>query len=87
VHHSKFGSANVSAGSCDTEASSQGDKWWVEYDLPGGGCVALTNFISDQPSAAAGGTIAFEVENLDALMADLKLKGTKATSSMVPIAG
>jgi extradiol dioxygenase family protein len=21
---------------------NQGDNWWVEYDLPGGGCLALT---------------------------------------------
>jgi len=54
---------------------NKGDQWWIEYDLPGGGCVALTNFIPDEPSAAAGGTIAFEVEDLDALIADLKSKG------------
>ena len=53
---------------------NHGDKWWVEYDLPGGGCLALTNF-TGEPSAGAGGTIAFEVENLDALIADLKSKG------------
>jgi predicted enzyme related to lactoylglutathione lyase len=45
-----------------------------EYDLPGGGCLALTNFIPDKPSDAAGGTIAFEVEDLDKLVADLKAK-------------
>lgn len=48
---------------------------WVEYDLPGGGCLALTNATGDQPSASAGGTIAFEVEDLDALLADLRGKG------------
>jgi catechol 2,3-dioxygenase-like lactoylglutathione lyase family enzyme len=32
---------------------NQGDQWWIEYDLPGGGCVALTNFIPDEPSAVA----------------------------------
>ena len=53
------------------------------HDLPGGGCVALTNFIPDEPSAAAGGTIAFEVENLDALIADLKSKGTTFRGDVV----
>ena len=51
---------------------NQGDKWWIEYDLPGGGCLALTNFTGEQPSANSGGTVAFEVEDLDALIADLK---------------
>lgn len=55
---------------------NQGDNYWVEYDLPGGGCFALTNFIPDQSSAAAGGTIAFEVDDLDQLIADLKATGT-----------
>ena len=35
---------------------NRGDRYWVEYDLPGGGCLALTNFVPDAPSAAAGGT-------------------------------
>jgi len=45
------------------------------YDLPGGGCLALTNFTKEKPSDTAGGTIAFEVEDLDRLMTDLKGKG------------
>ena len=48
---------------------------WVEFDLPGGGCLAITNVTPNQPSASAGGTIAFEVEDLPALVADLKTKG------------
>ena len=44
---------------------NQGDNWWVEYDLPGGGCLALTNFTKERPSDSAGGTIAFEAEDLD----------------------
>ena len=51
---------------------NQGDKWWIEYDLPGGGCLALTNFTGEQPSANSGGTVAFEVEDLDALIANHK---------------
>lgn len=48
---------------------------WVEFDLPGGGCLAITNVSESEPSASAGGTIALEVEDLPALVADLKTKG------------
>jgi len=48
---------------------------WVEFDLPGGGCLAITNVTPNAPSAGAGGTIAFEVEDLPSLIADLKAKG------------
>ena len=48
---------------------------WVEFDLPGGGCLAITTVTPNAPSASAGGTIAFEVEDLPALIADLKAKG------------
>jgi predicted enzyme related to lactoylglutathione lyase len=61
----------------------QGDQWWIEYDLPGGGCFALTNFTGEQPSAGAGGTIAFEVEDLDALIASLKAKSVTFKSDMI----
>lgn len=50
---------------------------WVEYDLPDGGCFAITTVLSDAPSASAGGTIAFEVDDLDALIADLRAKGAR----------
>jgi predicted enzyme related to lactoylglutathione lyase len=56
---------------------NRGDQWWIEYDLPGGGCFAITNFTGNTPSTGAGGTIAFEVEDLDALVAHLKAKDTK----------
>jgi predicted enzyme related to lactoylglutathione lyase len=61
----------------------QGDQWWIEYDLPGGGCFALTNFTQETPSAAAGGTIAFEVQDLDTLIADLKAKGVEFKSGII----
>jgi predicted enzyme related to lactoylglutathione lyase len=57
--------------------------WWVEYDLPGGGCFAITNATKDQPSSAAGGTIAFEVEDLDGLIADLKSKNVEFKSDVI----
>jgi predicted enzyme related to lactoylglutathione lyase len=62
---------------------NRGDRYWVEYDLPGGGCLALTNFVPDAPSAASGGTIAFEVEDLDRLVEDLKKKGVTFKSDII----
>jgi len=51
---------------------------WVEYDLPGGGCLALTTLVeSIKPSADAGGKIAFEVDNLDDLVTRLKQEGVE----------
>jgi predicted enzyme related to lactoylglutathione lyase len=48
---------------------------WVEFDLPGGGCLAITNVTAGEPGAGTGGTIAFEVDDLAATVADLKAKG------------
>lgn len=50
---------------------------WTEYDLPGGGCLAL--FMTDQiqPSSTAGGSVALEVGDLDACMAQLREKGVR----------
>jgi predicted enzyme related to lactoylglutathione lyase len=48
---------------------------WVEFDLAGGGCLAITTVTPNEPIASAGGTIAFEVDNLPAMVADLKAKG------------
>ncbi|MBC7990900.1 MAG: VOC family protein [Luteimonas sp.] len=62
---------------------NQGENYWVEYDLPGGGCFALTNFTSETPSDAAGGTIAFEVDDLDKLIADLEAGGTTFKSDLI----
>lgn len=55
----------------------------MEYDLPGGGCIALSNFGDTQPSATAGGTVALEVEDLDALRARLREHGVKLTSELI----
>ena len=64
-------------------AGGQGDMYWVEYDLPGGGCLALTNTTGEAPSAAAGGTIALEVEDLPALMQQLKERGVAFKSDVI----
>jgi predicted enzyme related to lactoylglutathione lyase len=49
---------------------------WIEYDLAGG-CFAITTMVKDSvsPSASAGGSIAFEVENVDALTDRLRSRG------------
>jgi predicted enzyme related to lactoylglutathione lyase len=62
---------------------NRGDQWWIEYDLPGGGCLALTNFTQSKPSASAGATVAFEVADLDALIADLKSKNVTFQSDLI----
>lgn len=66
-----------------SNGSPDGERWWIEYDLPGGGCFALTNFTDEAPSDAAGGTIAFEVTDLDALIADLRAKGVTFKSDII----
>jgi predicted enzyme related to lactoylglutathione lyase len=73
------GTLGLVAGS----VGNQGEGWWIEYDLQGGGCLALTNFTGDTPSDTAGGTIALEVEDLDRLMADLKEKGVRFKSDVI----
>lgn len=56
----------------------EGGHGWVEYDLPGGGCFALSNMMPGQtPAATSGGSIAFEVEDLRALAAKLESKGVE----------
>jgi predicted enzyme related to lactoylglutathione lyase len=51
---------------------------WTEYDLPGGGCLALFKHPDPKSAAAPGGaSIAFEVEDLDVLVARLKSEGVK----------
>jgi predicted enzyme related to lactoylglutathione lyase len=50
---------------------------WTEYDLPGGGCLALFQTNDIQPSASAGGSVALEVEDLDRLTEQLTAKGVE----------
>jgi predicted enzyme related to lactoylglutathione lyase len=60
---------------------------WVEFDLPGGGCIALTVHAQAEPSGKEGGTIAFEVSDLDRLIAELKAKNVNflATDIQSPV--
>ena len=51
---------------------------WIEFDLPQGGCMALTTMVPDvAPSSNAGGSLAFEVDDVHALCDALKSKGVK----------
>jgi predicted enzyme related to lactoylglutathione lyase len=56
---------------------------WTEYDLPGGGCLAL--FCHPDPGSRQkpGGYIAFEVADLDALNRRLKKAGVTYQGEMV----
>lgn len=56
---------------------------WTEYDLPGGGCLALFKTDDIQPSASAGGSVAFEVADLDVLLAQLESKGVEVKARMI----
>ncbi|HEX9622214.1 MAG TPA: VOC family protein [Polyangiaceae bacterium] len=64
-------------------SGGQAGMYWIEYDLPGGGCLALTNTTGEEPSAAAGGTVALEVEDLAKLVEDLKAKGVTFKSDVI----
>lgn len=62
--------------------STGGDKW-VEYDLPGGGCFALTTMTGAKPSADAGGCVAFEVDDIDATVTELKAKNIEVKMEII----
>jgi predicted enzyme related to lactoylglutathione lyase len=56
---------------------------WTEYDLPGGGCLALFANQDIKPSTEAGGSVALEVEDLDLLSARLKAEGVQFKAEMI----
>ena len=63
-------------------AAPNGD--WTEYDLPGGGCLALfRGSISGLSPTAGAGAIAFEVDDLDALISTLKAAGVEFKSEII----
>lgn len=65
---------NTNLGLTPSKISANGN--WVEYDLPQGGCFAITTLAEGvKPSSVSGGSIAFEVENLDTLTQRLKENG------------
>jgi predicted enzyme related to lactoylglutathione lyase len=62
------------------------DGVWTEYDLPGGGCFALfqdTNGTYMKPSSS-GGAVAFEVDDLDAVLAHVRAHGAQIKSDIIP---
>lgn len=63
--------------------SASKDGVWTEYDLPGGGCLALFGTDTLKPSDSSGGSIAFEVADLDALIARLKDQGVRFKEEMI----
>jgi uncharacterized protein YndB with AHSA1/START domain/predicted enzyme related to lactoylglutathione lyase len=56
---------------------------WIEYDLPGGGCLALTNTTGAKPNPDAGATLALEVSDLTAFIEQLKAKGVVFKSDVI----
>ncbi|MGH8249814.1 MAG: VOC family protein [Steroidobacteraceae bacterium] len=56
---------------------------WTEYDLPGGGCLALFGDKNAKPAEGRGGSVALEVADLDAQISELKGKGVKFTNDMI----
>ncbi len=65
------------------KAGGRGDMHWVEYDLPNGGCIALTNTTGAKPSDVAGATVALEVRDLASAMSDLQSKGVHFKSQVI----
>jgi predicted enzyme related to lactoylglutathione lyase len=66
-----------------TRGSHSADGVWTEYDLPGGGCIALFGGPGANTGAQGGASIAFEVEDLDAVNSRLKDAGVRYDSDMV----
>ena len=69
-----------------TVGSHSSNGVWTEYDLPGGGCLALFNHPdpSQKQRGSGGASIAFEVEDLDALIPELQGKGVTFKSGIIP---
>jgi uncharacterized protein YndB with AHSA1/START domain/predicted enzyme related to lactoylglutathione lyase len=61
-----------------------GNVHWIEYTLPDGGCLAISNASADQPSATAGATLALEVDDLAALMQHLKAHDVPFKTEVIP---
>lgn len=64
-------------------SSGDDERAWVEYDLPGGGCLAISNMIQGTPGST-GATVAFEVSDREALLAELKAKGVTIAMEHIP---
>lgn len=56
---------------------------WIEYEV-GPGCLALTNMAPEWKPSSDGPSIALEVEDFDAAVAELKKIGTRFTVEPTP---
>jgi predicted enzyme related to lactoylglutathione lyase len=67
-----------------TRGSSAPSGDWTEYDLPGGGCLALfRGSLTGLKPSAGHGSIAFEVDDLEATNARLKEAGVTYMADMI----
>ena len=66
-----------------TAGSKAPNGMWTEYDLPGGGCLALFATEDIKPSADSGGSVALEVDDLDPTIARLKAEGVRFKADMI----
>ena len=67
--------------------SSSENGVWTEYDLPGGGCLALFKHPDPKqqgPRGSGSASVAFEVDDLDALIPQLKANGVTFKSEIIP---
>lgn len=64
-------------------AGGQGDMFWIEFDLPGGGCIALNNTNGATPSRSAGATVALEVDDLPACLQRLREAGVEVGADVI----
>jgi predicted enzyme related to lactoylglutathione lyase len=54
---------------------------WVEYYPGGNGCFAITSMVPQvKPSARHGGSISFEVDDIEATVKELEAKGVKVAA-------
>lgn len=53
----------------------EGEVGWVEYDIPGGGTLAITKASPEWQPSPHGGGVCFEVENLDTAISQLEQAG------------
>jgi predicted enzyme related to lactoylglutathione lyase len=60
-----------------------GERAWIEYDLPGGGCLAISNMTGQEPGPG-GGTVALEVDDREALLERLQAAGVTVTAEHIP---
>ena len=66
-----------------TRGSASSNGVWTEYDLPGGGCLALFRTDDIGPGTSAGVSTALEVDDLNAQIARLTALGVVFKAQMV----